>query len=101
MQDEVMIDIDNPKDDYISRQAVLKLLKGCLTGGDTEYEYVKIHIDSIPSVKPQEPKTGHWIIHGEPPINVIECSECGQKYHNNYYQPLARFCSMCGAKMEG
>lgn len=39
--------------DLISRQAVLKQLRGCLTGGETEYQYAKLHIDSIPSVKPQ------------------------------------------------
>ena len=42
-------------DDVVSRQAVLKQLKCCLTGGETEYQYVKLHIDSIPSARPQEP----------------------------------------------
>lgn len=42
-------------DDLISRQTVLKQLKGCLTGGETEYQYVKLHIDSIAPVKSQEP----------------------------------------------
>ena len=37
-------------DEVISKQAVLKQLKGCLTGGETEYNYVKIHIDSIPPI---------------------------------------------------
>ncbi len=45
--------------DAISREAVLKQLKGCLTGGEIEYQYVKSHIDSIPPVNPQ-PKT-EWI----------------------------------------
>ncbi len=36
------------EDEVLSKQAVLKQLKGCLTGGETEYEYVKLHIDSIP-----------------------------------------------------
>lgn len=40
------------------RQAVLNQLKCCLTGGETEYKYVKLHIDSILPVTPQ-PKTGH------------------------------------------
>ena len=39
-------------DRLISEQAVLKQLKGCLTGGETEYKYVKLHIDSIPSAEP-------------------------------------------------
>lgn len=44
-----------PCEDAISREVVLRQLKGCLTGGEAEYQYVKLHIDSIPSVKPQEP----------------------------------------------
>lgn len=42
----------NDKDVLISKKAVLEQLKGCLTGGETEYEYVKLHIDSIPPVTP-------------------------------------------------
>ncbi len=46
------------------------------------------------------PKLGEWIIHGEPPMLVIECSVCGQKYFNHVMQEKAKYCSMCGAKME-
>ena len=46
------------------------------------------------------PKRGEWIIHGEPPMLVIECSVCGQKYFNHVMQEKAKYCSMCGAKME-
>ncbi len=80
--------------DLISKQMVLDVIEREEFKGDAISE-----IEKLPSVRPQEPKTGHWIIHGEPPINVIECSECGQKYHNHYHQPLAHFCSMCGAEM--
>ena len=47
------------------------------------------------------PKRGEWIIHGEPPMLVIECSVCGQKYFNHVMQEKAKYCSMCGAKMGG
>lgn len=95
-------------EDVISRQEVLKQLKGCLLGGETEYQYVKLHIDSIPSVEPQT-KTGHWIEMGQnkdKTHNVI-CSECkvGFKFrgHANsiYTQMKYRFCSYCGADMRG
>ena len=36
----------------LSYEDVLKQLKGCLTGGDAEYNYVKLHIDSIPPITP-------------------------------------------------
>lgn len=42
---------------------------------------------------------GEWIMHGEPPMYVIECSQCGQKYFNHALQEKANFCSNCGARM--
>lgn len=36
----------------LSYEDVLKQLKGCLTGGEAEYNYVKLHIDSIPPITP-------------------------------------------------
>ena len=47
-----------PCEDYVTRQSVLKLLKGCLLGGETEYQYIKLHIDSIPS-RTLQSKIGH------------------------------------------
>ena len=46
------------------------------------------------------PKRGEWVEHGEPPMLVIECSVCGQKYFNHALQEKGKYCSMCGAKME-
>ena len=51
-------------------------------------------------IKKAEPKKGRWTVHGEPPMYVIECSCCGQKYFNHVGQSLAKYCSSCGAKME-
>ena len=90
-----------PCEDAVSRQAVLKELKGCLTGGETEYKYVKIHIDSIPSVRPQEPKTGRWMWQLDstsrsfPHEKILRCSQCNdwQTYGET------RFCPNCGAEM--
>lgn len=80
-----------PCTDAISRQAVFKQLKGCLTGGESEYNYVKLHIDSIPPVAPQ-PKTGCWIIKSE---TSAVCSSCHK--HNLFY---GDFCKWCGARMD-
>lgn len=94
-------------EDAISRQAVLKQLKGCLTGGETEYKYVKIHIDSIPSVKPQEQKIGHWVKYCRPRCGEqhYKCTSCG--YYINFgqwgelYTKEFKYCPNCGSKMEG
>ena len=53
------------------------------------------HMDEMPSVTPQEPKTGHWIT--KPHVyGVTYCSECDfeLKIDNTNY------CPNCGAKME-
>lgn len=55
-------------------------------------------IDSRPTVGV---KHGEWLRSGEPPMYVVECSNCGQKYFIHALQPLARYCSTCGAKMDG
>lgn len=86
-------------DDVVSRQAVLKQLKSCLTGGETEYQYVKLHIDSVPSVRPQEsePKTWKWIItypHGEH-NPTYECPRC----HASNSSVFKNYCPNCGARM--
>ena len=48
-------------------------------------------IRNLPSVTPQEPKTGHWI-NGN---YHIRCSECGEDYPYR----LRNYCPNCGAKM--
>ncbi len=58
------------------------------------------------SVKPQEPKTGHWILSG----GYWRCSNCKEKallkfdkivVRSPEYIPVkSNFCPNCGAKME-
>lgn len=51
----------------------------------------------LPPVKPQEPKTGHWIERRSRATGHIEsvCSECGAE--EGY--PYNDYCGNCGAKM--
>ena len=45
---------------------------------------------------------GRWILHGEPPIYTIECSVCRQYYFHHWnQQEKAKYCGMCGARMDG
>lgn len=92
-----------PCDDAVSRQAVL----------DTEYqikeingiEYVmlsevQMKIRKMPSVRPQEPKTGEWIAL-ESRFELgdrLKCSECGQVFVVGDYVSR-KYCPNCGAKM--
>lgn len=83
--------------DCISRQATINAIKR-IHPVDTDYDctlYDKVDVmyvlDEIPSVIPQEPKTGHWIDSS----NGWMCSECN---NDNTYD--TNYCPNCGAKMD-
>ena len=85
-----------PCGDCISRQAVLDGLASIAKAkakSDAQKSLmgrVMFFTERLPSVKPQEPKTGHWIDR----FGGYECSECGclKDDHSNY-------CPDCGIKM--
>ena len=85
-----------PCEDVISRQAAL----GCCR--NEWEEEVEIRLKSLPPVKPQEPKTGHWIIHKDCEGKTRECicDQCGYKT-GKYTWHNPNFCSNCGADMRG
>ena len=81
-------------EDAISRQAVLDIIDS-----DWKYEGMEQYINELPSVNPQEPKTGHWII-DEGSLDalygkVCKCSTCGGESIGT-----SDYCPWCGAKME-
>ena len=57
---------------------------------NTIYEIQVNNIKALPSVTPQEPKTGHWIDCKD----WYECSECGESHSYCH-----KYCPYCGAKM--
>ena len=82
-------------DDLISRQAVLENAFAIYTHECGLVEVVgAATIKDLPSVKPQEPKTGHWI--DDTDKRAWKCSECGWWYRD---WKRHNFCSYCGAKM--
>lgn len=95
-----------PCEDAISRQAVLEEL----SKWDWQELYLPIHfkeniIDVVPSVNPQEPKTGRWIAQDIHNCHTdFKCSECGyiHNFMHLYGEPTAdySYCPNCGAKME-
>ncbi len=55
----------------------------------------------IPSEKEwAEVKRGHWIRHGNPPWNVIECSECGAQWQTSGSWDAINYCPNCGSRMD-
>ena len=89
--------------DCISRKAVERIINKWLSHSDYE---LKDHIYSmtekihnLPSVTPQEPKTGHWIdiMVGDMPAQA--CDQCNTFYPLSYTGGGHNFCPNCGAKM--
>lgn len=57
-------------------------------------------IDKAPTVS-AETAQGEWIIHGDPPWVVRECSQCGTKWHHWSGGANPNYCGHCGARMKG
>lgn len=82
-----------PCDDVVSRQAVLDI-------NESHHGQMPNHINhqiwqeikELPSVRPQEPKPGHWI--EDEYEMVVRCSECGEEN-----EECSKYCPNCGAKM--
>ena len=88
-------------DDLISRQAVFDLIRSltrwCVRSENGKfnnvgllYDDVMFGVDKLPSVNPQEPKTGHWRVY----MSAALCSKCG-----NDGDEIFKYCPDCGAKM--
>lgn len=54
--------------------------------------------DAEAKIKEQNRAKGLIVIDGEPPVLVVECSECGQKYFHHVGQSLPNYCSTCGCE---
>ena len=77
---------EEPCDDAVSRQAIMKLKRHNLVEG----QFVSLYdIEQLPSVRPQE-QTGHWIKKD----GYSDCSECGSHIVTEW-----DYCPNCGARM--
>ena len=98
LADVVEIEEQEPCEDAVSRKAVInQIFYSTDNNGDVVLgSALRERIARLPSVTPQEPKTGHWIeefndLEGEVRFT---CSSCGK------YQLFGTdFCYHCGAKM--
>ena len=89
-----------PSGDLISRQAVIELLFNAYTKteltsiGYASKEYAELCVNELmelPSIHPQEPKTGHWI---EREHGGVKCSKC-----LIVFARPSIFCPNCGCRM--
>lgn len=90
-----------PCDDCVRRRAVMDCFKKCQPYMATRMFDFEKELFSLPSVNPQEPKTGHWR-HYE---GMLICSECGTEFYDDIMEycgdDVPKCCPNCGAKMEG
>ena len=88
-----------PCNDAISKQAVIDACEQSVN----ILEAVDRIMD-LPSVNPQEPKTGHWEwikYDSNPEIGNFHCSECNFIPASfNWASKHLNYCPNCGAKME-
>ena len=95
-----------PCKDAISRQAVIIALGEWIVSGEYQYtnatDYLVKRIKALPPVKPQEPKTGHWIDDGQyadgHSEHACRCSKCGYTYIG--YTDKYKECPHCRARMD-
>ena len=91
-----------PCEDAISRQAVInQIFYSTDNNGDVVLgSALRERIARLPSVTPQKPKTGHWLMTGDyytgayGTIDYVECSCC----HEDSLEE-GDYCPNCGAKM--
>lgn len=108
-----------PCEDSISRQAVDDAIYDYSRACDVDYAQIMVYIDKLPSVNPQEPKTGHWIEKADEYyrainekgggvidttpyfVDDIACSECLTMFSTiDNETERFEFCPNCGAKMQ-
>ena len=73
----------------------------CLISGESLFYLAENDCPLIEVPEDVQPvKHGRWILHnGGVPWNVIECSECGEKWHHWQGYAMPNYCSNCGADM--
>ena len=57
-------------------------------------------VEALAMLPSAEAVQGEWIMHGEPPWYVRECSKCGTKWHQWSGDKTPNYCGHCGAKMK-
>ena len=93
-----------PCEDAISRQAVIGLAYDMseIDGEHFTEPCMVVDVETIQKlspIKPQEPKTGHWIWQTE---DIYQCSECGEDIHVKEVmnEPQYICCPICSCPME-
>lgn len=98
-----------PCDDVVSRQAVKEIItdiRDCISVEG--YCAILERMKKLPPVRPQEPKTGHWIeVEVRNCHATLKCSECDRVIEPTYtfgeysYEDIKKFYPYChcGAKM--
>ena len=84
-------------DDLISRSTIKHAIYDvCLRNNNIDiFEKLLDRINELPSVNPQEPKTGHWIMDRQ--RETRQCDKCMTVYRWSFNPH--NFCPACGIRM--
>lgn len=83
-------------EDAVSRQAVCEIISDIRDCISVEgYWAILERLKKLPSVRPQEPNTGRWIMDRQ--LERRTCDNCNTKYRWSFYPH--NYCPNCGAKM--
>ena len=78
--------------------------------GEADYFPVvfKKDIEKIPAADVVEQKHGQWLITDRyhdfmdgTELTILKCSECGDEFSLDGERPAKKYCSNCGARMDG
>lgn len=96
--------------EYINLEAVKEIMQkyrcsDCTSEKSLDCPLCQLHrpfaeISKIPTADVQEVRHGRWI-YTECEFNLPKCSICGSRSHDATYADRDKFCSRCGAKMDG
>lgn len=92
-----------PCEDCISRQAVIDILDDMTKDYAKSNDFEKVNgvawvkVQKLPSVNPQEPKIGHWILTDDDVF--VYCSECEDSYYKRPIDASWHYCPNCGCRM--
>ena len=82
--------------DYIRREDAVDAVKHAWAKGIEPSQYIESlePADAAPVVHSQ------WVLGGYDDMYYV-CERCGHKQSEYYHKPTAKYCSNCGAKMDG
>lgn len=82
------------QDNEIATDDICEMARALRLGKPLTVENLREDIEQLPSVRPQEPKIGHWLYSGENGVDRWTCDNCF-----DFVKKPTKVCQNCGARM--